>query len=83
MRPTVAQCRAARAILGWSMAELAQAASVGVMTVNRFEGGEAIRDSSIEKIASAFTSAGIAFIATGDVSRDGGEGVRFDASCPD
>ena len=73
---SVFQCRAARALLGWSVADLAKAASVGVMTVHRFESGETVRNASLDKIGTAFSGAGITFIATGDESRDGGEGIR-------
>ncbi|PSJ19972.1 transcriptional regulator, partial [Halomonas sp. ND22Bw] len=35
---SAAQCRAARGLLNWTQAELAAAASVGVVTVRQFEG---------------------------------------------
>jgi hypothetical protein len=59
------------------MADLAQAAGVGVMTVNRFESGTAISAASAETLASTLVNAGIAFIAAGGASPDGGEGVRL------
>lgn len=74
---SVSQCRAARALLNWTMADLAQAAGVGVMTVNRFEGGKTVSEVSIETLAAALTDAGIALISAGDSSADGGEGVRL------
>jgi len=74
---TVAQSRAARALLDWTKMQLAEAASVGIMTVNRFEGGQPIADGSRRKLQIAFTAAGISFIAAGETSSDGGEGVRL------
>lgn len=77
MTLTVAQCRAGRALVGWSIADLAEAAAVGVMTVNRFESGQPIRPASMTKLLEALTSAGVAFIAAREVSAVGGEGVRL------
>ena len=57
-----AQCRAARALIGWSTQQLASHAEVGVNTVNRFEGGQDARMSSLEKIRVALEAAGIIFI---------------------
>ena len=79
MSLTLAQCRADRALLDWSVAELASAASVGIMTVKRLESGQVIRPGSIGKIIAAFTAAGVTFIAAGESSPDGGEGVRLAA----
>ncbi len=56
------QCRAARALLGWPTQQLASRADVGVNTVNRFEGGQDARMSSVDKIRAALESAGIIFI---------------------
>lgn len=74
---SVGQCRAARALLNWTMADLAQAAGVGVMTVNRFEGGKTVSPTSIEILASTLVNAGISFIAAGETSPGGGDGVRL------
>ncbi len=74
---TVSQCRAGRALLGWTIAELAKAAGVGVMTVNRFESGKTVNPASAEALRQALLAAGVALIATGDKSIDGGEGVRL------
>lgn len=74
---TVEQCRAARALLGWSIGKLASDAAVGIMTVNRFEGGDPVRPASIEKIQATLEAAGITFVADGEVSHAGGEGVRL------
>jgi len=75
---SVDQCRAARALLDWSAQVLADKAGVGVATVRRYESGHTVADASLVAIEAALAAAGIAFIANGDVSRAGGEGVRFE-----
>ena len=70
---TPAQCRAARALINWSTQQLASQAGVGVNTVNRFEGGQDARMSSVDKIRSALEAAGITFIQ----KNGGGSGVRL------
>lgn len=74
---SIEQCRAARALLDWSAQDLADAAGVGVATVRRYETGAAIADASMTMIEGALKGAGISFLATGQTSRLGGEGVRF------
>ena len=59
------------------MSDLATAAEVGVMTVNRFEGGQNVASSSLDKIAAALERAGIVFISPGEQSTQGGAGVRL------
>ena len=71
MTPT--QCRMARTALDWSTADLARAAAVGQATVTRFETGRDARLSTVDKLRSAFETAGIVFIA----ENGGGVGVRF------
>jgi transcriptional regulator with XRE-family HTH domain len=71
------EIRAARALLGWSQLELAEAASVGVATVRRLEAAETqIRGSveSVWKIQKALEVAGIEFIPE-EAGR--GPGVRL------
>jgi transcriptional regulator with XRE-family HTH domain len=71
------EIRAARALLGWSQLELAEAASVGVATVRRLEAAETqIRGSveSVWKIQQALEVAGIEFIPE-EAGR--GPGVRL------
>lgn len=75
MNPT--QCRMARAALGWSNAQLAEAADVGVNTVSRFEQGSDVRVSSVDAMKGAFEAAGIEFISAGQHSPDGGPGIRL------
>lgn len=72
---SAAQCRAARGLLNWTQAELATAASVGVVTVRQFEGqaGEP-RAATLTVIRQALEKAGVEFIPQGDGT---GAGVRF------
>lgn len=79
---SVDQCRAARALLDWSAQKLADKAVVGVATVRRYEAGASIAATSMVAIEDALLRAGITFIGTGDVSRDGGEGVRLSPNSP-
>jgi transcriptional regulator with XRE-family HTH domain len=65
----------ARAALNWSTQQLAEEASVGANTVNRFEAGHDVRMSSVNKIRTALELAGVEFI-DGQYSGDGGPGVR-------
>lgn len=71
------QCRAARILSAQSASELAEAAGVGIATVKRLESGQPVSAASVEAIVSAFRRVGITFIAAGESSPDGGEGVRF------
>lgn len=70
--PSVAQIRAARALLGWSQDQLAAEAEVGRATVGDFERGarQPIR-LSLKAMRLALETAGIEFLWTDD----GGEGV--------
>ncbi|HZZ21429.1 MAG TPA: helix-turn-helix domain-containing protein [Roseiarcus sp.] len=70
-----AQVRAARALIGWSQAKLADAAGVPVSIVERFETGapDPIADEVIGKMRAALEAAGVAFIP----KNGGGAGVRL------
>jgi transcriptional regulator with XRE-family HTH domain len=70
-----AQVRAARALIGWSQAELAEAAGVSVSLVDRFEAGapDSIPAEAVAKMRTALESAGVAFIP----KNGGGAGVRL------
>jgi len=70
-----AQVRAARALIGWSRAKLADAAGVSVSIVEQFETGapDHIPDEAVEKLRAALEAAGVAFIAR----NGGGAGVRL------
>jgi transcriptional regulator with XRE-family HTH domain len=58
----------ARAALGWSLVQLAQAASVDRKTILRFEQGETSpRDANLDAILNAFEGAGVTFADRGGV----------------
>ena len=68
------QCRAARGLLGWSQADLAEAALIGIVTVRQFEtGAHEPRRLTLHAIRRAFESAGVEFID----ENGGGPGVRL------
>lgn len=71
------QCRAGRALLGWSAVELAASAKVGVATVRRFESGQPVQPASINALQGALEHARVVFMADGDRSIGGGAGVRL------
>ncbi|CAH0306698.1 DNA-binding transcriptional regulator [Roseomonas sp. CECT 9278] len=71
---TAPQCRAARALLDWTQAELAAAAAVSPGTVRGFEAGRHVpHRASAAALRRALEAVGIVFI---DAGPDGGEGVR-------
>lgn len=61
----------ARAALGWTVQDLAEAADVGINTANRFERSQDARLSSVEKMRTALEHAGIEF------TNGGQPGVRL------
>lgn len=68
------QCRAARALLGWTQNQLSDASSVSKKTVVDFEAGKRTPyDRTIADIKCALEVAGIEFIP----ANGGGVGVRF------
>jgi transcriptional regulator with XRE-family HTH domain len=72
---SIAQIRAARSLLGWTQARLAQASGLSVQTVKRFETGRgAILSEAAEiKMVAALEAAGIEFIP----ENAGGPGVTM------
>ena len=71
---TPAQCRMARAGLGWSETQLARAVGVGLATVNRFETGQVqTQPATVEAIQRALEAAGVEFTA----ENDDGSGVKL------
>jgi ribosome-binding protein aMBF1 (putative translation factor) len=73
-----AQVRAARALIGWSQAKLAQAARLPVSTINAFEThapDSVANEASVDKMRSTLETAGVVFIPKEDGG--GGIGVRL------
>jgi transcriptional regulator with XRE-family HTH domain len=70
---SAAQCRMARAAIGWGVRDLARRAGVAIETVVRLERGERLKPITITKIQAAIDAAGVMFIA----KNGGGEGVRL------
>lgn len=68
-----AQCKMARAAVGWGVRELADAAKVSSDTVVRFERGETLRERTVDAIRDALEKAGVVFIP----ENGGGAGVRL------
>jgi transcriptional regulator with XRE-family HTH domain len=74
---TVAQLRAARALIGWSQPELAERSGVGIATVRRMEGARGLPKTTAEnvwKVQQALEGAGVVFI---DQDEESGPGVRL------
>ena len=77
---TAAQLRAARALLGISQRQLAEAAGVSVPTIRRMEASQGTVRANVDtlvKIVDALGSAGVELIAEGVPSPDGGRGARL------
>ena len=73
---TGSQIRAARGLLGWSGAELAERSGTNRFTIQRLEQSNGIppsRTQTLIDIKSAFEDAGLEFIGTPDK----GAGVKF------
>jgi transcriptional regulator with XRE-family HTH domain len=76
---TAEQVRAARALLGWSQPQLAEATGLSMSSVRRIEtpGGPAqSRAGSLEAVRATFEREGVVFLGAGEMV-DGGPGVRF------
>jgi transcriptional regulator with XRE-family HTH domain len=69
-------CRAARAALDISNAELAELANVGVNTISRFERGLDVRVSSARALQSALEKMGAVFVGSGQLAPIECVGVR-------
>lgn len=77
---TSAQCRAARALLNWSQADLANIAQVGISTVRTFETDTAIpRRATLAMLVQALEKHGIVFLAAGDPALGDGVSLRQSA----
>ena len=68
------QCRAARALVGWSQDELAEASKVGKATIANFELGKTKPyGRTLDDLIETLEAAGVEFIA----ENGGGSGVRL------
>lgn len=68
---TVEQLRSARALLGWTQKQVAEAAGVSTPTIKRLEGGTgtlAIRLETLSLLERAFEAEGVTFLAKGLVA---------------
>ena len=70
---TIEQVKAARALLNWTSADLAENAGVGAATVRRYEAGNGVLPKATNAICDALENAGIQFIP----ENGGGAGVRL------
>ncbi|PZQ82096.1 MAG: hypothetical protein DI549_12045 [Ancylobacter novellus] len=74
-------CRAARALLGWAPAELAERARVTPGWLEEFERGREpgidADPNEVERLRAALEDAGIDFLAPGEPSSGGGAGLRI------
>jgi len=77
---TARQLRAARALAGIDQRALAKAARLSLPTIQRMEASEGVIRGNVDslmKLVDALSGAGIELIREGDVSREGGRGVRL------
>lgn len=58
----IAQCRMARAGLGWSLDDLAAQSGIARRTVARFEAGEPVKLETVEALRSALVKGGAVFV---------------------
>lgn len=75
---TPEQCKMARAGIGMSVRELAEKARVSTNTVTRFEGGEPLKERTVDAMRDVFAEAGVEFIP----ENGGGAGVRLRKAMP-
>lgn len=64
-------CRAARALLGWGVRDLAKEVSIGPDSISAYERGGKMRDSNKAKIVAAFDSHGV------EITNGNGTGARL------
>jgi transcriptional regulator with XRE-family HTH domain len=65
---TAAQCRSARALLGWSLAKLAAAAGIAESDLDAFELERSTPQAAlVNAIEQAFAGVGVAFLEDGDI----------------
>ncbi len=80
LKVSIRQIKAARALVGWSQADLAKASGVSEPTLKRLEsayGDLGGRADTVAKIITALEKANIEFLAKDQASGGGGPGVRL------
>ncbi len=77
---TPQQCRAARAVLGYGVRDLAKLADVSPNTIARLERGERLHQRTLAYLQGAMEAVGVVFIEAGQTSRWGGPGIRYGAN---
>lgn len=68
---TPESCRAARAILKWSVRDLGEESGVAFTTISQFENGRTMRASTAEKIIAAFALRSV------EITNGDGTGARL------
>jgi len=79
---TVAQLRAARALLGMDQRALAEASGLSLPTIQRMEASEEMIRGNVDslmKLIAALDAGGVELIGEGMISERGGRGVRLKA----
>lgn len=80
MNLTPTLCRSARALLGWTIEQLAAASGVGISTILSFEAGQrAPIRSNQTALQQALSEAGVIFLEA-DMNNDSGRGLRLSRS---
>lgn len=79
MSLSAAQCRAARALIGWSQDDLSAASKVAKATIANFELGKRTPyDRTLSDMRAALEHAGVTFLEKGDVAA--GPGISITVS---
>ena len=72
------QCKAARALLGWTQEDLHQKSKLAKKTIAAFETGDRNpHPSTLAVLRTTLEAAGVVFIDGGETSLAGGQGVRL------
>ncbi len=80
MNLTPTLCRSARALLGWTIEQLAATSGVGISTILSFEAGQrAPIRSNQAALQQALSEAGVIFLGA-DINNDSGRGLRLTRS---